>query len=198
MKILKTDALIIVDVQNDFCPGGSLAVKGGDRVVAPLNDLQPLFETVIATRDWHPEDTIHFAKNHPEGKGWPVHCVRDTSGAAFHPDLHIYHKTVKIYKGTDPHDAGGYSGFDGSSVNMKSLEEELRNREITRIFVGGLATDYCVKNTVLDALKRGFEVVLVTDAVRAVEINPGDGEAALAEMRAAGAEFISSADILER
>lgn len=197
MKILKTDALIIVDVQNDFCPGGSLAVNDGDSVVSPLNALQPVFGVVVATRDWHPEDTIHFAKNHPEGKGWPVHCVKETYGAAFHPELHIYHKTIKIYKGTDPHDAGGYSGFNGYSVNMKSLEEELRDNGVTRVFVGGLATDYCVKNTVLDALRLGFEVVLVTDAVRAVNINPDDGEKALSEMRAAGAKFMSSGEILE-
>ena len=122
MKIQLTDALVIVDVQNDFCPGGSLAVKEGDRVVAPINALQPLFETVVVTSDWHPENTVHFAKNHPEGKGWPPHCVQGTAGADFHPDLHMYHKTIRIIKGTRGHIQRRRSPMNGRVGNQQNFK----------------------------------------------------------------------------
>jgi nicotinamidase/pyrazinamidase len=174
-------ALIIVDVQNDFCPGGSLAVAAGDEVVAPLNRLAREFldkgDLVVKTRDWHPPDTKHFAAY---GGIWPVHCAQNTRGAEFHPDLLEDPRIQIVSKGLGDEDC--YSGFDGTN-----LAETLRQQGVTEIFVGGLATDYCVKNTVLDGLKAGFRVNLLTGAIRAVELNPGDGEKAIAAMKQAGA-----------
>jgi nicotinamidase/pyrazinamidase len=179
-------ALIVVDVQNDFCPGGSLAVTRGDDVVAPLNKLIEEFlergEPVFKSRDWHPEKTKHFAAY---GGTWPVHCVQDTKGAEFHPDLIDDMHIRVISKGLGDEDS--YSAFDGTDLAL-----QLRRLGVEEVWVGGLATDYCVKNTVLDALKEGFRVKALEDAMRAVEVNPGDGERAIAEMRDAGAEVISS------
>jgi nicotinamidase/pyrazinamidase len=182
----KKRALIVVDVQNDFCPGGSLAVAHGDEVVKPLNELIREFldrgEPVFKTRDWHPGTAQHFAKY---GGIWPVHCVQNTSGAEFHADLDNDPRITVISKGTTE-DADGYSGFDGTN-----LAQLLREQNVEEVWVGGLATDYCVKHTVLDALKQGFEVRALADAMRAVNVNPGDGERAFAEMRKAGAEIVS-------
>lgn len=183
----KKRALIVVDVQNDFCPGGSLAVANGDEVVAPLNELMKEFldrgEPVFKTRDWHPATAKHFAAY---GGIWPVHCVRNTSGAEFHPDLFDDPRITIISKGIDE-SADGYSGFDGTN-----LAQILREQEVKEVWVGGLATDYCVKHTVLDALQQGFEVKALADAMRAVNVNPDDGAQAVAEMRAAGAEIVGS------
>src|SRR5256714_10322995 len=177
-------ALIVVDVRNDFCPGGSLAVANGDQVVAPLNQLIKEFldrgEPVYKTRDWHPPQTKHFQAY---GGIWPVHCVQETRGAEFHPDLSTDPRVTIISKGFDEK-ADGYSGFDGTN-----LAELLREQGVTEVWVGGLATDYCVKHTVLDALKQGFEVKALADAMRAVNVNPDDGALAIAEMRSAGAEM---------
>ena len=177
-------ALIVVDVQNDFCPGGALAVERGDEVVAPLNRLIEEFlergEPVYKSRDWHPPDTKHFAAH---GGTWPVHCVRDTPGAEFHEDLLDDPRIRVVSKGLGDEDC--YSAFDGTS-----LADELRAENVREVWVGGLATDYCVKNTVLDALRHGFRVRAVSDAMRAVNLRPGDGERALEEMRAAGAEVV--------
>jgi nicotinamidase/pyrazinamidase len=179
-------ALLVVDVQNDFCPGGSLAVAHGDEVVAPLNKLIEEFlergEPVFKSRDWHPEKTKHFAAF---GGTWPVHCVQNTKGAEFHSDLidDIHIRTIS--KGLGDEDS--YSAFDGTDLAL-----QLRRLGVEEVWVGGLATDYCVKNTVLDALREGFRVKALTDAMRAVELQPGDGERALEEMRAAGAELIES------
>ena len=179
-------ALIVVDVQNDFCPGGSLAVTGGDEVVAPLNKLIEEFlergEPVFKSRDWHAEKTKHFAAY---GGTWPVHCVQNTKGAEFHPDLIDDMHIRVISKGLGDEDS--YSAFDGTDLAL-----QLRRLGIEEVWVGGLATDYCVKNTVLDAIKEGFRVKALEDAMRAVEVNPGDGERAIAEMRDAGAEIVSS------
>jgi nicotinamidase/pyrazinamidase len=176
-------ALIVVDVQNDFCPGGSLAVPEGDQVVAPLNKLIEEFlkrgEPVFKTRDWHPAKTKHFAAY---GGTWPVHCVQNTKGAEFHPDLLDSPHIRVVSKGLGDTDC--YSGFDETDLAL-----QLRRLGVEEVWVGGLATDYCVKSTVLDALKKGFRVKALTDAMRAVEVNPGDGERAIAEMRAAGAEL---------
>ena len=192
----KKTALIIVDVQNDFCPGGSLAVKDGDQVVQPLNDLQKRVGLVVATRDWHDPDTVHFAANRTDGKGWPVHCVRDTKGAEFHSVLNS--KSAEVFsKGLDAKDDGGYSGFDGINKNGVKLEDFLRTKGIDTVLVGGLATDYCVKATVLDALKLGFMVLVVYHAIRAVNLNPDDGKKAVKEMGAAGAIFITTDDFSE-
>ena len=177
-------ALIVVDVQNDFCPGGSLAVERGDEVVAPLNRLIKEFlargEPVFKSRDWHPARTKHFAAY---GGTWPVHCVQNTRGAEFHPDLLEDPRIRIISKGTGDEDS--YSAFDGTN-----LADLLRERGVTEVFVGGLATDYCVKNTVLDALREGFKVRALTEAMRAVNLQPGDDARALEEMRRAGAEVI--------
>ncbi len=180
-------ALIVVDVQNDFCPGGSLAVANGDEVVAPLNKLMKEFldrgEPVFKTRDWHPAETKHFAAY---GGTWPVHCVQGTRGAEFHPELFDDPRITIISKGTNE-SADGYSGFDGTN-----LAQLLREKGVEEVLVGGLATDYCVKHTVLDARRAGFEVKALADAMRPVNLNPNDGEQAIEEMRAAGAEIVGS------
>lgn len=177
-------ALIVVDVQNDFCPGGTLAVAEGDQVVAPLNQLITEFlehgEPVFKTRDWHRQDTKHFQAY---GGTWPVHCVQKTSGAEFHPDLLDDLHIRVISKGLGDEDC--YSGFDGTDLAL-----QLRRLGVEELWIGGLATDYCVKQTVLDGLAEGFRVKALTEAMRPVEINPGDGERALAEMREAGAETV--------
>lgn len=180
-------ALIVVDVQNDFCPGGSLAVAHGDEVVGPLNKLMKEFldrgEPVYKTRDWHPEKTKHFAAY---GGTWPVHCVQNTRGAEFHPDLLDDPRITVISKGFDE-SADGYSGFDGTQ-----LAQLLRDERVEEIWIGGLATDYCVKQTVLDGLRHGFKVKALADAMRPVNVHPDDGRKALAEMSEAGAEIVGS------
>jgi nicotinamidase/pyrazinamidase len=184
----KKKALIVVDVQNDFCPGGSLAVSHGDEVVPPLNVLIKEFldrgEPVYKTRDWHSPGTKHFEAY---GGTWPVHCVQETSGAEFHPDLLDDPRVTIISKGVDE-TADGYSGFDGTN-----LGELLREEGVEEVWVGGLATDYCVKQTVLDALREGFEVKALADTMRAVNVKVDDGAQAIAEMRAAGAEIVGNA-----
>jgi len=187
MSLNQKKALVVVDVQNDFCPGGSLAVDHGDEVVAPLNKLAREFldrgEPVLKTRDWHPAKTKHFAAY---GGTWPVHCVQGTRGAEFHPDLIDDPRITIISKGTDE-SADGYSGFDGTN-----LAELLREEGAEEVWIGGLATDYCVQHTVLDALKEGFEVKALADAMRPVNVNPDDGAKAIEEMRSAGAEIIGN------
>jgi nicotinamidase/pyrazinamidase len=183
------DALIVVDVQNDFCPGGALAVKDGDQVVAVLNRYIDRFARaglpIFATRDWHPEKTSHF---NTAGGPWPPHCVQGSEGAQFHPDLKLPPETVIVSAGMGS-DEDGYSGFLGRDESGAKLAELLRQRGIERIFVGGLATDYCVKHTVLDGLNQGFRVVVLTDSVRGVNLQPDDSERAIEEMRRAGAEI---------
>jgi len=181
------DALILVDVQNDFCPGGSLAVKGGDEVVPVLNRAIDKFTAaglpIFATRDWHPEKTQHFKAY---GGLWPVHCVQGTRGAEFHPGLHLNKDVVVVSAGMLPTEEG-YSGFQSTDTSGSGLAELLHRKGVERLFVGGLATDYCVKHTVLDGLKEGFKVLLLVDAVRAVNLNFGDGDRAIEEMTKAGA-----------
>jgi nicotinamidase/pyrazinamidase len=174
------EALIIVDFQNDFTPGGALAVSEGDRIAGRVNELaaDPRFELVVATRDWHPPNHGSFTD---QGGPWPVHCVADSEGAQLHPALLQEHVDVIVDKGQNP-DTEGYSGFDGTP-----LDSLLRTRGIDRVTVVGLATDYCVKNTALDALRQGFEVTVDSDAVRGVDAHEGDSERALDEMREAGA-----------
>ncbi len=177
------DALIIVDVQNDFLPGGALAVEDGDKVVEPINRIKPLFREVFATKDWHPADHASFQA---QGGPWPPHCVQGTKGAEHPPDLDAAgFRLVKVGYGREME---GYSGFEHSD-----LTENLKGKQ--RLFVTGIATDYCVKATVLDALKLGFEVTLVTDAVKPVNVNPGDGDKAIAEMAAAGAKLAEAGDL---
>ena len=178
-------ALIVVDVQNDFCPGGSFAVAQGDEVVAPLNKLMKEFldrgEPVYKTRDWHPEKTKHFAIY---GGTWPIHCVQNTRGAEFHSDLLDDPRITVISKGFDER-ADGYSGFDGTQ-----LAQLLRDEEVKEIWVGGLATDYCVKETVIDGVHNGFKVKALADAMRAVNVKTDDGKKAIDLMKEAGAEIV--------
>jgi len=172
-------ALLIVDFQNDFTPGGALAVDGGDAIAPRIEQLARSgdFGLVVATRDWHPPDHGSFAA---QGGQWPVHCVRGTPGAELHPALDLSLVDVIVDKGQDPA-APGYSGFEATG-----LEELLREHAIERVTVVGLATDYCVLNTALDALRRGLGVTVDSTAVRPVELQPGDGERALEQVRAAG------------
>ena len=185
MPEAKKKALIVVDVQNDFCPGGSLAVAQGDEVIAPLNQLIKQFldrgEPVYKTRDWHLPQTNHFAAY---GGIWPFHCIQNTPGAAFHPDLLDDARITVISKGIDD-TADGYSGFDGTK-----LGELLREEGVSEIWVGGLATDYCVKATVIDGVRRGFKVKALAEMMRAVNVNPEDGANAVAAMTAVGAEIV--------
>jgi len=180
-------ALLVVDVQNDFCPGGALAVPRGDEVVEPLNKLIDKFlergEPVYKTRDWHPPETKHFVAY---GGTWPVHCVQNTEGAEFHPALRDDPRIIVVSKGLGDND--GYSAFDGTN-----LATELQEQGVEEVVGGGLATDYCVKHTVLDARKHGFKVKALIDAMQAVDLQNGDGERALEEMRAAGAQITSAA-----
>jgi nicotinamidase/pyrazinamidase len=173
-------ALVIVDFQNDFCPGGALAVPDGDAIAGRLNELAGSgeFDLVVATRDWHPPDHGSFAQ---QGGPWPVHCVAGTPGAELHHALDPTPIDAVIDKG-QARDTEGYSGFEGTE-----LAQLLRARDVDHVTVVGLATDYCVKNTALDALREGFAVTVDSAATRGVEVEPGDAERALGEVRAAGA-----------
>ena len=177
-------ALLIVDVQNDFCPGGTLGVKEGDKVVPVINKLMEQFALVITSQDWHPTDSVHFEK-------WPVHCVAGTHGADFHPDLLSDKIDLKLRKGTDNRD-DGYSAFEATNV---ALTKYLRDQEVTTLYVCGLTTDYCVKQTALDAVKQGFHTYVITDAIAAVNAQPGDDNRALQELYAAGCVFVESEEI---
>ena len=183
------DALIVVDVQNDFCLGGSLAVPQGDAVVPVMNRyMQQATESgmaVFASRDWHPRETRHFAEF---GGPWPVHCVQNTPGAEFHPQLRLPPEAWIVTTGTSAEDTG-YSAFEGTLPDGASVPDELRRLGVRRVHVGGLATDYCVRATVLDSLAAGFETFLLQDASRPVDVSPGDGERAVDEMLAAGAQL---------
>jgi nicotinamidase/pyrazinamidase len=184
-QLTPQDALLIVDVQNDFLPGGKLAVPSGEEVIPVLNRAITLFGwhalPVYATRDWHPADHCSFTA---QGGPWPPHCIAGTAGAAFAhalalpPMAHIVSKATLAEK-------DAYSGFAGTE-----LAQQLRAQRVTRLFIGGLATDYCVLNTVRDALAQGFDVVLLLDAIRAVELKPDDGQTAIDEMVARGAEAV--------
>jgi nicotinamidase/pyrazinamidase len=177
-----SNALLIVDFQNDFTPGGALAVPAGDEIAPRVSALAASdeFELVVATRDWHPPDHGSFAE---QGGPWPVHCVAGSAGAQLHDALDQQHVDLIIDKGRDP-GADGYSAFEDTG-----LERLLRERGIDEVTVVGLATDYCVKNTVLDALAAGLQVCVDRSAVRGVEVAAGDSERALAEMRASGAKL---------
>jgi nicotinamidase/pyrazinamidase len=192
MEDERHSALLIVDVQNDFCPGGALAVQDGDQVVPPLRKLAARFgalgRPVYASRDWHPLDSRHFKDF---GGEWPVHCVQGTHGARLREDLQLPSSAMIVSKGQTRHD-DGYSAIVGEVPGRGSLLAELSTRDVNHLYVGGLATDYCVKHTVLDALRQGIGVTLLTDAIRAVDVSPGDGSRSLDEMKAAGAELATS------
>jgi nicotinamidase/pyrazinamidase len=191
ISITKYSALIIVDVQNDFLPGGALAVPEGDKVIKPLNKYINLFTDkdlpIFATRDWHPPNHISF-KDY--GGIWPPHCIQNTDGAMFAEELRLPDSTIIISKAFKK-DRDAYSGFQETT-----LDSELRRLGVRRVFIGGLATDYCVRATVLDALRLGYESVLLLDAVKGVDVKPGDSERAVREMIRNGAIAIEIDDIL--
>ena len=190
VRLQAGDALILVDVQLDFLPGGSLAVPRADEVVPALNRYIAVFRRltfpVVATRDWHPADHCSFRA---QGGPWPPHCVAGSDGARFAPLLDLPCEAHIVSKATTP-DKDAYSGFEGTD-----LDERLKRAGVRRLFVGGLATDYCVLNTVRDALRLGYATFLLADAVRAVDVQPGDGARAMEEMRRLGAVAIGFDDI---
>lgn len=180
-------ALLIIDVQNDFCPGGSLPVHEGDRIVPVLNRYIELFREwelpIFASRDWHPTITSHFRDY---GGIWPAHCIQGSEGARFHRGLALPEETIIISKGQDPN-RDAYSAFQATTESGVSFPEQLEAMAIKKLYVGGLATDYCVKESVLDGLRRGLEIILLEDAVRGVDLNPCDSAKAIEEMARAGA-----------
>lgn len=184
------DVLLVVDVQRDFLPGGALGVPDGTRVVAPLNRCIGLFaqrgSPIFASRDWHPRSHCSFKQ---QGGPWPPHCIADSAGAQFAEELQLPPTAGVVSKATSP-ERDSYSAFGGTD-----LEQQLRSLGAKRLFVGGLATDYCVLQTVLDARAAGFEVVVLSDAIAAVDVQPDDGERALERMRKAGAMFAKTADV---
>lgn len=182
-------ALIVVDIQNDFLPGGALGVRNGDKVIGPLNKYIEKFTKaglpVIASRDWHPKETIHFAEY---GGVWPPHCVRGTKGAEFHPDLKLPEHTQVISKGMDPND-DAYSVFHGKDEHGHNFLKTLKERDIDHLYIGGLTTDYCVRFTALNARENGLRITVLTDAIAGVDLEPGDSARALEEMKSVGAEM---------
>jgi nicotinamidase/pyrazinamidase len=206
---LKKAALIIVDVQNDFIPGGALAVSEGDQVVPVINSIQRKFGIVIATQDFHPATHGSFAANHP-GKTpgefidlnglnqilWPVHCVQCSEGAEFHQDLNRENWDAIFQKGMNP-EVDSYSGFfDNARRGDTGLGDFLKEKGIRKVFIAGLALDYCIKFTVLDAVSLGFETYLIVDATRAVNLQPTDGDLAIREMESAGVKIINSNELI--
>lgn len=201
-------ALLLIDLQYDFCPGGALAVANGDETIPVANRLMPKFSTIVATQDWHPRHHGSFADNHPGKKHydmhelaglpqvlWPAHCVQNTHGAELHHDLDRNLITEVFQKGTDA-EIDSYSGFyDNGHRKATGLGDWLKQREITHLFVMGLATDYCVKFTALDARQLGFDVSVVADGCRGVNLDPNDSAKAFEEMRAAGVDIIESKDV---
>ena len=192
MKICLTDkdALIVVDIQADFLPGGALAVTNGETVIAPLNEYINIFSRasrpVFFTRDWHPHNHLSFKEN---GGPWPAHCVMDTPGAMFPQGLLMPADNKQIISNGMTKEADGYSAFEDAQFTAA-----LQGQGIRRVYIGGLATDYCVKNTVLEALQLGFEAVVLMDAIQGIDINPGDGEKAVKQMLCAGAIGITIQD----
>ncbi len=185
-------ALLVVDVQKDFCPGGALGVDEGDKVVEPINQLVRHFERLgwpmFFTRDWHPEHHSSFLAN---GGPWPPHCIAGTPGAEFHADLHVSAGATIISKADEP-DKEAYSGFEGTP-----LTEMLKKQSVDAVVIAGLTTDYCVKNTALDAHRLGFAVTVATDAVRAVNVKPDDGRCAIKHMQIRGVQFAETAELIE-
>jgi nicotinamidase/pyrazinamidase len=205
------NALIIVDVQKDFVPGGALAVPAGDAVVPVINRLQGRFDLVAATQDWHPANHGSFAVNHPGKRPgdvvdlngipqilWPVHCVQKTPGAEFVPELDTARFAEIFHKGTDPGIDSYSTFFDNGHRKATGLAEFLKSRGVTEVYLAGLTTDYCVKFSALDALGLGFKVSAIADACRAVNLKPGDSERAIKEMKKKGARIIQSHDLLAR
>jgi nicotinamidase/pyrazinamidase len=203
MRLTETDVLLVIDVQNDFCPGGALAVAGGNEIVPLVNGLGQGFQHVVLTQDWHPPGHGSFASSHPGRKPfetidlaygpqtlWPDHCVQESAGAAFHPDLHLPHAELVIRKGFRPA-VDSYSAFyENDRRTPTGLAGYLRERGLTRVFLTGLATDFCVHYSAVDARRIGFDVVLVEDACRAIDLE-GSLAAAMRSMAEAGVERIA-------
>jgi nicotinamidase/pyrazinamidase len=201
-------AFIIVDVQNDFCPGGSLAVSGGDRIIPVINKVRDSFDIVVATKDWHPKGHKSFASSHPEKMPgdiitlhgipqilWPEHCVQNTLGSEFHQALDIRNSDRIILKGTDP-EVDSYSTFlDNDKKSHTGLHNLLQKKGVREIFLAGLATDYCVKYSALDGLSMGYDVYVIKNAVKGVDLSPGDSQKSLEYMEKKGAKIISSGEI---
>ena len=189
-------ALIVVDVQRDFCPGGALPAPAGARIIPVVNrylaEARRLGLPVYASRDWHPPVTRHFVA---DGGEWPPHCVQGTEGARFHPDLELPPDAIVISKGDDPQRAG-YSAFDGRTPEGRLLLSDLRDRGIDSIYVAGLTAEYCVKRTVIDALDAGLRVVVLTDGIAGIDARPGDAARALADIARAGAELAAPANLV--
>jgi len=196
MKLRK--ALLIVDVQNDFCPGGALGVPGGDKIIPTINKYIKIFLKkkipIFATRDWHPVRTKHFKDF---GGLWPVHCLQNTRGAAFHPDLKLPKDAILLYKGMDPQE-DCYSSFAAQDLSGQTLFKLLKRMGIIELYIAGLATDYCVKFTAIDALKHGFKVKILIDAIQGVNLKANDSEAALKKLSKMGAKTVKLADLLSR
>jgi nicotinamidase/pyrazinamidase len=189
-------ALLIVDLQHDFCPGGALPAEGGHEIVPVINECIQEFKAagypVFASRDWHPEGSAHFQER---GGPWPPHCVQGTEGAEFHHDLNLPDDTIILTKGDDPEEDEGYSAFEGKTNDGKTLQEALEEAGIDEIFVGGLATDYCVRASALDAVKAGLRTHLLVDAIRGVDVNPGDSGLAIEEMKRDGVHITTTEQI---
>ncbi len=203
-------ALIMVDLQNDFMPGGALAVPRGDEIVPLANQLQSLFPLVLATQDWHPPDHGSFAANHPGKRPgerilldgieqilWPVHCVQQTPGAAFFPALDRSRIAAVFQKGTDPRIDSYSTFFDNARRRATGLADYLRTEGATTVYLLGLALDYCVKFSALDARQLGFDTCVIVDACRGIALQPGDVDEALAEMRRADVVLVQSHDLLK-
>jgi nicotinamidase/pyrazinamidase len=200
-------ALIVVDVQNDFCPGGALAVEAGHEVVPTVNRIAPFFAVVVCTQDWHPPEHRSFADNHP-GKEpfsttempygtqvlWPAHCVQGTEGAAFHPELLTHHADVVIRKGFRPHIDSYSTFYENDRVTPTGLAGYLRDRRVREVWLAGLATDFCVHYSAIDAVRVGFSVTVLEDACRAIDLEGSLGRA-MGAMRAEGVSFARAADI---
>ena len=208
MQLTPQSVLLVIDVQNDFCPGGALAVAGGDQVIAPILKIAPRFQHIVLTQDWHPADHTSFASSHP-GKQpyetiempygpqtlWPDHCVQQTPGAEFHPDLHLPRAELILRKGFRPQIDSYSAFFENDHTTPTGLAGYLRERGLTRVFLCGLAYDYCVGYSALDARRLGFEAVILQDACRAIDLN-GSVAQIEAEFAAAGVELISSEELL--
>lgn len=188
-------ALLIVDLQNDFCPGGALGVPGADKIVPKVNKYIRFFSKkklpIFATRDWHPVRTRHFKDF---GGIWPVHCIRNTKGALFHPKLKLAKETILLYKGIDS-EKDGYSAFEAEDERGVSFTKLLRMLNVKELFIAGLATDYCVKFSSLEAIKHGFKVTILLDAMQGVDLKPDDSRKAIKEIVGKGAKKITLKDM---
>lgn len=207
---MSNKAIIMVDLQNDFCKGGSLAVPDGDAVVPLANQLQAYFDWVIVTKDWHPKDHMSFASNHPGKKVgeiievhniqqvlWPDHCVQHTRGAQLHLHLKLHHIHHIVHKGTQKTIDSYSAFFDNEHLRSTGLGEYLKQKNIKDVYIMGLATDYCVKFSCLDAVKLGFNTYVIEDACRGVELQPGDVAKALQEMKDAGVRMVRTAEFVK-